>query len=117
LAIVLLPSLFNVLTFGQESFTLNISLKFPMDFESNALINNLKIADAELSYVYEISIFGGDYSATNSSTSTVLSLGVSQQGLYEISASVMAGKDTYFKRCGYSYSRLQFFNSGHRNSS
>jgi len=97
LTIVLLPSLFNVLTFSQESFTLNISLKFPMDFESDALINNLKIAGAELSYVYEISIFGGDYSATISSTSTVLSLEVSQQGLYEISASVMVGKDTYFK--------------------
>jgi len=108
-AIVLLALLVNVFTFGQESFTLNVSLKFPNDNGPDTLINNLKSTNVELSYVYEITISGENYFERYTSTSPILSLNVSQQGVYEVSVFVIVGKDIYFYRCGYGYSRLQFF--------
>jgi len=95
-AIVLLALLVNVFTFGQESFTLNVSLKFPNDNGPDTLINNLKSTNVELSYVYEITISGENYFERYTSTSPILSLNVSQQGVYEVSVFVIVGKDIYF---------------------
>ncbi|MGC9771934.1 SpoIID/LytB domain-containing protein [Fervidobacterium islandicum] len=94
LIMLLLSTILSTLLFGQEIFTLNVSLVFPNDNDTAALMKRLD--SNALSYLYKITILDANHSETLLSSSPILSLSIAKQGTYEIEASVISGSDVYF---------------------